>query len=329
MSNNAVPLLEIKNLKKWFPVKKKPFEREKLFVKAVNGVNLTIMPGETLGLVGESGCGKSTLSRMIMGLETKTEGEILFDGVSYSFGTEGKKQLYRQVKMVFQNPYASLNPRMRIGKAIAEPLVVNHMGSKGEIDKRVKELLDMVGIPADYANRFPHELSGGQRQRVAIARALSINPRLLICDEPVSALDVSIRSQILNLLADLNRELNLTTLFISHDLSVVEYLCDRVAVMYLGRIMEISPAKELFARPSHPYTQALFSAIPVPDPHASRARITLSGDVPTPVNSPAGCGFLSRCPYAAPECANEPVWDSVGEGHCTACRRHGEIAASA
>ncbi|MEH7336232.1 dipeptide ABC transporter ATP-binding protein [Neobacillus drentensis] len=315
-------LLEVKHLKKHFPLKKKSiFSKPAGSVKAVDDVSFSVFEGETFGLVGESGCGKSTLSRLITRLVKADSGEINFDGQDFLrlSGSDLRKER-KKIQMVFQKPYESLNPRMTVGEIIGAPFEIHHVAKGAEKEKQVKNLLEMVGLSGQYVNRYPHEFSGGQRQRIGIARALALNPKLIICDEAVSALDVSIQSQILNLLNDLQKEFNLTYLFISHDLSVVKHVSNRIAVMYLGRIVEISDASGLYASPKHPYTQALLSAIPVPNPDHKKEQIILEGDVPSPVNPPTGCRLCTRCPYVMPICKEiEPEFMNVSEGHTVAC----------
>ena len=293
------PLVEIKGLVKSFPVKGGAFQRVVGHVRAVNGVDLTIFEGEALGLVGESGCGKSTLGRAILRLDDPDEGKVEFDGrdVTALKGSD-LRDIRTEMQFIFQDPFSSLDPRTKIGQSIAEGLRVHHV-AKDERRQRVLDALEMVGLEPYHARRYPHEFSGGQRQRIGVARALAVNPRFLVLDEPVSALDVSIQSQILNLLKKLQRELNLTMLFIAHDLAVVEHLCDRIAVMYLGKIVEIGSRDELFDATTHPYTQGLLSAIPIPDPTLKRRRVVLQGDLPSPLNPPTGCSFHTRCPIAA------------------------------
>lgn len=314
-------LLEVKNLKKHFPVNKGLFGQKKSFVRAVDGVSLTIEKGETLGLVGESGCGKSTTGRMITRLLAPTEGEILFDGRDLSKLNDKKiREARKELQMIFQDPYASLNPRMTIGEIIAEPLIVHNMMNKKDRIKKVHELLECVGLTSYHANRYPHEFSGGQRQRIGIARALAVNPKLIVADEPVSALDVSIQSQVLNLMQDLQKEFGLTYLFISHDLSVVEHISDRVGVMYLGKLVEIARKETLYENPKHPYTKALMSAVPIANPRIKKERIVLQGDIPSPSNPPTGCTFHPRCNACMEICKTEvPVLKETSPGHFSAC----------
>ncbi|MFF2450742.1 ABC transporter ATP-binding protein [Neobacillus sp. NPDC058068] len=314
------PLVEVKNLKKYFPKNKGLFGGKKSFVKAVDDVSFTIKKGETLGLVGESGCGKSTTGRMLMRLLDPTEGQILFEGNEISNLNDNQiRDMRKEFQMVFQDPYASLNPRMKVSDIIAEPLIV-HGYPKEKRDERVQHLLEVVGLNAYHADRFPHEFSGGQRQRIGIARALAVNPKLIVADEPVSALDVSIQSQILNLLKDLQEEFNLTYLFIAHDLSVVEHISDRVGVMYLGKIVELADKDNLYKEPLHPYTKALLSAVPVPNPRLKRERIILTGDIPSPSNPPSGCTFHTRCPFAMDECKKVvPQFKEISNRHFVSC----------
>ncbi len=325
MANNAAvvqpakkELVEVRNLFKYFPI-----SGSDDVVKAVDGVSFNILAGETLGLVGESGCGKSTVGRCLLRLQEPTSGEVLFEGKNIlQLGRSQMQHLRREMQIIFQDPYASLNPRLNILSIVAEPLKIHGIGDKAEQKARVADLLQRVGLNPDYMSRYPHEFSGGQRQRLGIARALALNPKLIIADEPVSALDVSVQAQVVNLLQDLQQELGLTYLFISHGLAVVEHISSRVAVMYLGKIVEIASAAELYANPLHPYTQALLSAIPVPDPRHKRERIILKGDVPTPVNPPSGCRFRTRCPYAIEECAEiVPELREITPGHTAACIR--------
>jgi len=314
-------LLSVMNIKKWFPIDDKLIGTSSSFVKAVDGVSFSVKRNEVLGLVGESGCGKTTVSRVILGLTPASEGEIFFDGKNL---TQMKKKETRKMRskmqIVFQDPHSSLSPRMSIYSTIAEPMEIQRKGTRADRIQRVYELLETVGLEKSYAWRYPHEFSGGQRQRIGIARVLAADPEFIICDEPVSALDVSIRSQILNLLMELKEKFCLTMLFISHDLSVVEYICDRIIVMYLGRITEMAPKKNLFNRPSHPYTKALISAIPIPSPNAKKDRIILEGDMPSPINPPDGCRFHTRCVYAKDICKKmNPELQEVEPGHEVAC----------
>lgn len=315
-------LLETKNLKMHFPVKGGVLKRTVGHVKAVDGVDLQVEKGETLGLVGESGCGKSTLARCILRLLDPTEGEVHFDGENIlNYDRKKMFDVRRNMQIIFQDPYASLNPRMTVGRIVAEPLTTHRV--EGDTKKRVQELLEIVGLSPEHYNRYPHEFSGGQRQRIGVARAIALNPKLIICDEPVSALDVSIQAQVVNLLQDLQKEFDLTYIFIAHDLSVVKHISDRVAVMYLGRIVEIADRKQLYNEPRHPYTTSLMSAIPIPDPERERQRqrIVLAGDVPSPANPPSGCTFHTRCPRAQDYCReNVPTLNTHGEnGHRASC----------
>jgi len=314
-------LVEIRGLKKYFPVHSHFFFREPIYLQAVDGVDLFIQRGETLGLVGESGCGKSTLGRLILRLEEPTEGRILFEGEDIGlYDSKRIRQLRRQMQIVFQDPYSSLNPRKTVGLLIEEPLIVHHVGSKKEREDRVLKLMEVVGLRPEHRNRYPHEFSGGQRQRIAIARALALNPKLIIADEPVSALDVSIQAQVLNLLEDLQQEFHLAYLFIAHDLSVVKHISNRVAVMYLGRIVELAQKRDLYRNPQHPYTQALLSANPIPDPTLNRKRIVLEGDVPSPIQPPSGCRFHPRCRFRKDICPIEvPTLKEIEPNHWVAC----------
>jgi oligopeptide/dipeptide ABC transporter ATP-binding protein len=323
VQNQIVPppretLVSVRGLVKHFPV-----EGSDDVVRAVDDVSFDIFAGETLGLVGESGCGKSTVGRCLLRLIEPTAGEIVFEGQDVlSLDKKRLRQLRREMQIIFQDPYASLNPRMKIGDIIGEPLVIHDQGTRSERRDRVASLLQRVGLDPDYMNRYAHEFSGGQRQRIGVARTLALNPKLIVADEPVSALDVSVQAQVVNLLQELQEEFKLTYLFISHGLAVVEHISTRVAVMYLGRIVEIADAAELYAQPLHPYTQALLSAIPIPDPRQKRKRIILQGDVPTPINPPSGCRFRTRCPIAIEECARvDPELREVAPGHHVACIR--------
>ncbi len=320
----AEPLLHVENLCKEFTADSSVFSKEKKSVKAVDNISFDIYPGETFGLVGESGCGKSTTGRCIMRLTNPTGGKVVFDGKDVATMNKAElKHMRRDMQFIFQDPYASLNPRMTIGEIVSEPLVIHgEMNSKEERINYVRELLDIVGLNPEHINRYPHEFSGGQRQRVGIARAFALKPKLIICDEPVSALDVSIQAQVLNLLKDLQKQYGTAYLFIAHDLSVVQHISDRVAVMYLGNMMEVSDWKTLYAEPHHPYTQSLLSAVPVPDPDVqhSRKRIILKGDPPSPINPPSGCRFHTRCPIACEKCSQErPELREVADGHFCAC----------
>ncbi len=323
MSGNEF-LLEIKNLKKYYSVEKGMVSSEKAKVKAVDNVSFSIKKGETFGLVGESGCGKSTLGRTIVRLIESTDGSIIFDGKDIAKMPKSKFKDYRgRIQIVFQDPSASLNPRRTISQILNEPYIVHKIFTKQERDKKIKELLDLVGLAEYHLSRYPHELSGGQKQRIGIARALALSPELIVCDEPVSALDVSIQAQIINLLEDLQKELSLTYLFISHNLNVVYEISDSVGVMYLGKLVEVSGYNELYRNPLHPYTKALMSAIPQAEVGSSRKKIVLDGDVPNPVNPPSGCRFHTRCNKCSDRCMNEePVLTDAGEGHFIACHLH-------
>ncbi|MCL6627088.1 MULTISPECIES: ABC transporter ATP-binding protein [Alicyclobacillus] len=321
----AEALLQVEDLKKYFPIRRGVFQRTVGHVRAVDGISFTVQKGETLGVVGESGCGKSTMGRSILRLIEPTSGVVNFEGRNIVRLRKGQMQaMRRQMQLVFQDPYASLNPRFSIAQTLMEPMIIHNLyGSREERLDRVRRLLERVGLDADYARRYPHEFSGGQRQRIGIARALAVDPKLIILDEPVAALDVSVQSQVLNLLEDLQEELGLTYIFIAHDLSVVRHISDRILVLYLGRMMELVEAEELFADPLHPYTQALLSAVPVPDPDAKRERIILQGDLPSPANPPSGCPFHTRCPVAKPVCRERaPQWKEIKPKHYVACHAY-------
>jgi peptide/nickel transport system ATP-binding protein len=327
-------LLEIEDLQVYFPLTSGlVLDRHVGDIRAVDGVSLSIAHGETLGLVGESGCGKSTLGRTVLRLNEPTGGRIVFDGKDITRIREGAmRPLRRRIQMVFQDPYASLNPRHSVGRIVGEPLRVHGLADRGEANARVGELLRTVGLPADAANRYPHEFSGGQRQRIGLARALAVNPELLICDEPVSALDVSIQAQMINLMEELQRELGLTYLFIAHDLAVVRHISTRIAVMYLGKIVEVAPADDLYDNPLHPYTITLLSAIPIPDPEVETRRVSIrvQGDLPSPANPPPGCRFHTRCPFVQPiRCADEEPLLRPLDGHVVACHYAEAIKAGA
>ncbi len=323
MKGNSI-LLEVRDLKKHFPIRGGVLSRVVASVKAVDGVSFAIHRGEVLGLVGESGSGKTTVGRTLLRLIEPTGGRIFFDGQEITgIPRNALRPFRRRMQIIFQDPFSSLNPRMTVGDIIAEPLVIHGIGkTPQERTERVAELLKLVGLSPDHMRRYPHEFSGGQRQRIGIARALAVAPDFIVADEPVSALDVSIQAQVVNLLQDLKEELGLTLLFIAHDLAVVEYISDRVAVMYLGKVMELAPARELYRNPKHPYTEALLSAVPIPDPTVKRERIVLEGDIPSPINPPSGCVFRTRCRYALPECARVvPELKEVAPGHYKACIR--------
>jgi peptide/nickel transport system ATP-binding protein len=330
----GAPLVELDDLRVWFPIKSGVFmDRHVGDVRAVDGVSLSIARGETLGLVGESGCGKSTIGRTVLRLYRPTSGRVVFDGQDVTaLSDNALRPLRRRMQMVFQDPFASLNPRHSVGRTIAEPMRVHGIATGSEASRRVFEILDVVGLPADAAGRYPHEFSGGQRQRIGLARALALNPELIVCDEPVSALDVSIQAQIVNLLEELQAEFGLTYLFIAHDLAVVRHISDRIAVMYLGKVVEIADGDELYATPLHPYTIALLSAIPIPDPVVERTRsvIHITGDLPSPANPPPGCRFHTRCPFVQPHrCADEQPLLRTVAGHQVACHFAEEIRAGA
>ena len=320
MERNNV-LVDIQGLKKNFITAKTFTGKPLKTVRAVDDVSLQIYQGETLGVVGESGCGKSTFGRSILRLIEPTEGEILYQGENITtYGKEEMRQMRKKMQLIFQDPYASLNPRMTVFELIKAPLDAFHIGTAQEKYDRVREIMDLVGMPEKMMNRYPHEFSGGQRQRIVIARALVLNPEFVVCDEPVSALDVSIRAQILNLLQELKKKKNLTYLFISHDLSVVKYISDRIAVMYLGRVVEIADKNELYNHPAHPYTKALLSAIPIPDVDCTMKRVVLDGDVPSPINPPSGCHFHTRCKYATDKCRTQcPKLKAINGSHQVAC----------
>ncbi|MFJ5716169.1 ABC transporter ATP-binding protein [Neobacillus sp. NPDC093127] len=314
-------LLEVQNLKKYYSASKGMFKKFGDSVKAVDGVSFTIEKGEVFGLVGESGSGKSTIGKTILRLHEKTDGDVKFKGKDvFSLSKKELRQLRVQTQLVFQDPFSSLNPRLRVGDAIGEAMVEHGLVSKKEVRERVLEVMDKCGLSPFHIDRYPHEFSGGQRQRIVIARAMALNPEFIVMDEPVAALDVSIQAQIINLFSDLQRENGLSYLFISHDLSVVEHLCTKIAIMYLGNIVELAPKEELFDHPLHPYTKALLSAIPIPDPTAKRERIILTGDIPSPINPPSGCKFRTRCPMATDLCAEKaPDYRDAGGGHFVAC----------
>ncbi|MED4782980.1 dipeptide ABC transporter ATP-binding protein [Brevibacillus choshinensis] len=318
--DTPTPLLEVQNLKKYFPIKKGIISRTVGQVKAVDGLNLTIYQGETISLVGESGCGKSTTGRAIVQLDPQTEGKVIFEGKELTtLSPMELRKVRTDLQIIFQDPYSSLNPRKRIGDLLAEPLLAHKIVDKSEVTKKVDDILEIVGLSKFHKSRYPHEFSGGQRQRIGIARALILQPKLIVCDEPVSALDVSIQAQVLNLLKDLQKEFQLTYLFIAHGLGVVKYISDRIAVMYLGKIVELAKTEDIFKNPRHPYTQALLHAYPIPNPHLrNRERIVMEGDVPSPANPPKGCSFHARCPLAQNICREQsPVLQ--GDQHTVAC----------
>ena len=322
MAENEV-ILHVEDLKMHFPIKRGVIQRTVGYVHAVDGVTFDVYRGETLGLVGESGCGKTTTGRTIVQLYKATDGKVLFEGKNLiSLKAEELRLMRRKIQMIFQDPYASLNPRMTVEQIIGEPLIVHNVAHGKDIRKRVKDLLELVGLNPAYVDRYPHEFSGGQRQRIGVARSLALNPDLIVCDEPISALDVSIQAQVVNLLEDLQKEFGLTYLFIAHDLSMVRHISSRVIVMYLGVFVELADRATLYENPLHPYSIALLSAVPIPDPkiEEKRKRIILEGDVPSPINPPSGCRFRTRCPLAQPLCAEErPEWKEVEPGHFVAC----------
>ncbi|MGV7975449.1 MAG: ABC transporter ATP-binding protein [Anaerolineaceae bacterium] len=323
MSAEQKKLLQVQNLKKYFPVSRQLFSSQRRYVKAVDDVSFDVLEGETLGLVGETGCGKTTVARTILQLYRPTSGQVLFDGVDLASLQENDlRKMRSRMQMIFQDPYASLNPRMTVGAIIAAPLDVHTQLNQKEKRERVQELLKLVGLNPDFVNRYPHEFSGGQRQRIGIARALALNPDLIICDEPISSLDVSIQAQVVNLLEELQNRLGLTYIFVAHDLSMVRHISDRMVVMYLGKVMELADRNEIYLHPLHPYTRALMSAVPIPDPDKARnrKRIILKGDIPSPLNPPQGCNFNTRCPIAAERCFKEdPEYREISPNHWVAC----------
>lgn len=321
--SEKIPLIQVDHLKKYYPIKGGIITHVTGNIHAVDDVSFSITEGETLGLVGESGCGKSTIGRQLVGLETPTEGKIYYQGSDISaLKSREMHQIRTQLQMVFQDPYSSLNPRKHIYEILSQPMLYHHISTKATIEKDLERLLDMVGLPKHVLGRYPHEFSGGQRQRIGIAKALSLNPKFIVCDEPVSALDVSIQAQVVNMFEDLQKKFGMAYLFIAHDLLIVQHISDRIAVMYLGKMMEIAPSDELNNHPIHPYTLSLLSAVPIPDPETARKshRIVLEGDVPSPLNMPSGCPFRTRCAYATEQCAKEmpPLTDRGGE-HFVAC----------
>ncbi|WP_093672771.1 ABC transporter ATP-binding protein [Sporolactobacillus nakayamae] len=314
------PLLQVKHLKKYYPIKKGVISKTVGYVKAVDDVSFDIYPGETMGIVGESGCGKSTTGRSLVRLEDPTAGQIIFQGKDLAnISHKEMRKLRTDLQIIFQDPYSSLNPRKRIGDLLAEPLLAHKLATKEEADKKVNEIMEIVGLPKQYKNRYPHQFSGGQRQRIGIARALMLRPKLIICDEPVSALDVSIQAQVLNLLKDLQKSLNLTYVFIAHGLGAVKYISDRITVMYLGKVMELATTRDIFENPKHPYTEILLNAYPIPNPHErNRNQMVIEGDVPSPANPPKGCVFHTRCPFAKDIC-REKAPELTGKAHLVAC----------
>jgi oligopeptide transport system ATP-binding protein len=323
MNDEQTPLIEVRNLKKYFPITGGVLQRKVGDVKAVDDVSFQVFRGETLGLVGETGCGKTTVGRTMMRLYEPTAGKIIFEGIDLTaLGEEQLRQTRKRMQMVFQDPYASLNPRMTVGSIIRAPLDVHTNMDRKEKHARIQELLDIVGLNPDFVNRYPHEFSGGQRQRIGIARALALEPDLIVCDEPISSLDVSIQAQVVNLLEELQKRIGLTYVFIAHDLSMVRHISDRIAVMYLGKVMELADRDEIYLNSLHPYTQALMSAVPIPDPDlaSERQRIILDGDIPNPANPPKGCNFNTRCPIAEERCfMEEPVYREIKKNHWAAC----------
>ncbi len=323
-SSNGEDILIVQNLKKYFPIRGGLFSRVLANVRAVDGVSFTIKRGETLGLVGESGCGKTTTGRVILRLLEPTAGKVYFEGKDvFALDKEDMRALRRDMQIIFQDPYASLNPRMTVGDIVGEAMIIHDLAKGREREEKVLQLLETVGLRAQHMRRYPHEFSGGQRQRIGVARALAVDPKLVIADEPVSALDVSIQAQVINLLEDLQDKFGLTYLFIAHDLSVVEHISNRVAVMYLGKVVELAQSNELYKNPLHPYTQALLSAVPIPDPTVKKERIILEGDPPSPIDPPPACRFNTRCRYVMPICKQEePEFKDVGGGHFVACHLH-------
>jgi len=317
----TIPLLQVENLRKYFPIRGGVLQRVVNNLKAVDGISFDVQAGEVVGLVGESGSGKTTVGRTILRLEDATDGAVRFGGTNVMcLGASDMRAFRKRMQIIFQDPYASLNPREKVRDILVHPLKLHQIGHSSEHEDRAAALLEKVGLSRDHLDRFPHEFSGGQRQRIGIARALAVEPEFIVADEPVSALDVSIQAQVINLLDDLRSDLDLTMLFIAHDLGVVEHICDRVIVMYLGRVMEIASTADLYARPNHPYTQALLSAVPIPEPGKRRNRVILKGDIPSPISPPSGCVFRTRCPIATNDCANiTPELKTVGEGQASAC----------